>query len=350
VSLLGAPFLNRGRFSAFAQGAGPFCAETMDLVQSSTVIDMLGLLTLNYRKLWDWQLNRQPFRPEDFVRLKQSGTTVFHPGVGFVSGDVYASSLHDLTNWNTFLKAYPADFIRIDGMKDVDRAKAEGKLGILLGLQNSQHFRTVADVDFFYNLGQRVSQLTYFDNHLGGGSVTNSLGLTPFGASVVSRMNQLGMVVDVSHCADQTTLDAIEASSKPVLVTHSNCRALVPGCTRCKTDEAIQKLAARGGVLGVSMVRPFVRAHGPATIEDVLNHIDYVADLAGVEHVGIGTDVDLDGREAGGPRTSDLDGLRYTEKIYDLTEGLVRRKYNRDDIALILGGNFKRALSAIWTS
>jgi membrane dipeptidase len=258
--------------------------------------------------------------------------------------------LRDLTNWNLFIASHGGEFIRIDSAADIENAKAAGKVGIILGLQNSQHFRTAADVDFFYGIGQRVSQLTYYDNRLGGGSTDPRGGLTEFGAEIVARMNRLGMAVDVSHCADRTTLDAVELSSKPVLVTHSNCRALVANNTRCKTDEAIRRMAVKGGVFGVTMVRPFVRAGGRTTIEDVLNHIDHVAAVAGVESVGLGTDVDLDGRELGSPRTSDLDGMQYAKKIYDVTEGLVRRNYLRQDIELILGGNFQRALTAIWNA
>ncbi len=100
------------------------------------------------------------------------------------------------------------------------------------------------------------------------------------------------------------------------------------------------------------MVRDFVQASGPATIEDVLDHIDHVAKLVGVEHVGIGSDVDLDGRDARiRPRKRfDLDGIDYSQKIFDLTEGLIRRKYSAENIELILGGNFQRALAAIWSS
>jgi membrane dipeptidase len=174
--------------------------------------------------------------------------------------------------------------------------------------------------------------------------------LTDYGASIVTRMNKLGMAIDVSHCADRTTLDAVEASTKPVLITHSNCRALVPGSVRCKTDEAIARVASKGGVIGITMVRYFVRSGGPTTMEDVLDHIDHVAQIAGVEHVGLGSDVDLDGRDVRiRPRKkNDLDGIDYAKKIYDLTEGLVRRKYSRQNIELILGGNFQRTLGAIW--
>jgi len=164
-------------------------------------------------------------------------------------------------------------------------------------------------------------------------------------------MNQVGMAVDVSHCSDRTTLDALNASTQPVLVTHSNCRALVPASPRCKTDEAIQLLATKGGVIGITMVRNFVQASGPATIENVLDHIDHVTRLVGVEHVGIGSDVDLDGRDARirPKKRFDLDGIDYAKKIFDLTEGLVRRNYSAENIELILGGNFQRALSSIWS-
>jgi membrane dipeptidase len=360
--------LNRGRFALFAQSPTEYSTLAIDLVRDSTVIDMLGLLTLDYRKLSQWQRQPQTFHAKDLQRLKDSGTTVFHPAVGFTRGDIYAESLSDMTRWNTFLAAHKSDFLRIDGPADIGRAKASGKLGILLGLQNSSHFRSTDDVDRFYALGQRVSQLTYEPNRIGGGSTDpHDSGLTEYGAAIVERMNRLGMAIDISHCADRTTMDAIAASRKPVLVTHSNCREIVPGSARCKTDQAIEKLAKRGGVMGITMVRFFVSGGGATTIENVLDHIEHVARVAGIEHVGIGTDVDLDGRDhtqnppAQNPpgqkpngqkmnRKADIDGLDYPRKIFDVTEGLIRRGYTKQQIELILGGNFRRALAEIWRS
>ena len=188
------------------------------------------------------------------------------------------------------------------------------------------------DVDAFYKLGQRVSQLTYRDNRLGGGSTDPAeRGLTAYGERVLARMNRLGMAVDISHCGDRTTLDVIEASAKPVLVTHSNCRALMPRSARCKTDDAIRKLAAKGGVMGVTMERLFVGTGSRVTIENVLGYIDHIAKLVGVEHVGLGSDVDLDGRDGAlaPKKKNDLDGLQYSRKIFELTEGLIRRKYSQ---------------------
>lgn len=348
-----APVINRSHFSLYAQNEAVYSALTIDLIHRCTVIDMLGLVTLNFNKLSAWQAQPGRFRPADFQRLKDSGITIFHPAVGFTTGDVHASSLRDINGWNALIAARGDDFLRVDCAADLQRAKSQGKIGILIGQQNSEHFRTVEDVDRFYKLGQRVSQLTYAHNRIGGGSSGgNDTGLSAYGVQIVERMNSAGMAVDISHCGDRTTLDAIEASKKPVLVTHSNCRALVPYSARCKTDEAIQRAAARGGVVGVTMVRAFVRSGGATTIEDVLDHIDHVAKLVGVEHVGVGSDVDLDGRDVHirPKRKYDLDGIDYAKKIYDLTEGLLRRKYSAADIELILGGNFRRALSEIWDS
>ena len=335
----------------FGQDETYYSARTLDLVRGSTVIDMLGLLTLNFSKFSSWVAQPKTFRAGDFQRLKDSGITIFHPSVGYTSGDVYASSSNYINSLNAFIAEHQSEFLRVDSAGDLERAKASGKIGIVVGQQNSDHFRTLDDVDCFYSLGQRVSQLTYERNRLGGGSGDPLDGLSDYGQEVVARMNAVGMAVDVSHCADRTTLDAIEASGKPVLVTHSNCRVLVPNSGRCKTDEAIMRLAQKGGVFGVTMVRSFVHSGGPATIENVLDHIDHVVKLVGVEHVGIGSDVDLDGRDVRhAAKKYDLDGVDYAKKIYDLTEGLVRRKYSDDNIRLILGKNFERALAAIWAA
>jgi membrane dipeptidase len=241
----------------------------------------------------------------------------------------------------------------VERAADFARAKALGRIGILIGQQNSEHFRTVEDVDRFHSLGQRVSQLTYRSNRIGGGSGDpRDRSLSEYGAAIIERMNKAGMAVDISHCGDRISLDAIEASRRPVLVTHSNCRALVPNSARCKTDEEIKRMAAKGGVMSVTMVRIFVQAGGRATIENVLDHIGHVAKLAGVEHAGIGSDVDLDGRDMPihSARKLDLDGIDYAKKIYELTEGLVRRNYSSRNIELILGGNFQRALAEVWIS
>jgi membrane dipeptidase len=343
----GAPFINLGRYNLFAGSLEEYSSLAVELVQTSTVIDMLGLITLDFPKLFAWEGNPKLFGPREFEKIKVGGVTVFHTAVGYNTGDIHKASFLDIQGWNRLIEARPEYFVRVNKTADFADVKASGKIGILIGQQNSEHFRTVDDVNAFHQMGQRVSQLTYFHNRLGGGSTDpRDPGLSAYGSEVVARMNQVGMAVDVSHCGDRTTLDAIDASKHPVLVTHSNCRALVPGTARCKTDEAIRRLAVKGGVMGVTMIRFFVSRRGTVTMENVLDHIDHITGLAGVEHVGLGSDCDLDGFDV----KTNLDGVTYSKKVFDLTQGLLRRKYSRADIELILGKNFGRALHSIWNS
>jgi membrane dipeptidase len=235
-------------------------------------------------------------------------------------------------------------------------------------VQNSDQFRNPNDVDFFHALGQRVSQLTYNSRNFIGNGATERRddGISDFGAAIIERMNKIGMAVDVSHCGDRTTLDAFEISKKPVLITHSNVRSLVAGHPRLKTDEAIKKVGAAGSVFGITGVRMFVKSDEPTTIEHVLDHFDHVRKLIGPQHLGVGSDIDLYGYDSMPPELNkqlragykdsygfrekiDIQGLNHPKRMFDLTEGLIRRKYTDADIEGILGGNFKRVLSEIWT-
>jgi membrane dipeptidase len=152
-------------------------------------------------------------------------------------------------------------------------------------------------VNTFWGLGQRISQLTYnMNNGIGSGFLEQrDGGLSMFGLSIVERMNQVGMAIDLSHCADQTTMDGIAASKRPVVFTHANCRALAPSLTRLKTDEAIRAMAKTGGVMGIAFIRFMVREQEPVTIDHVLDHVDYAAKLVGVDHLAVGSDLDMVG-------------------------------------------------------
>ena len=176
------------------------------------------------------------------------------------------------------------------------------------------------------------------------------------------------MAVDLSHCGDRTTLDGIAASDRPVIFSHASCRALVPGHLRCKTDEMIRGLARTGGVMGIPFLRMMIRDREPVTIDHLLDHFDHVARLVGVEHVGVGSDMDVVGNpnpvngepmrqtpnweryrihtdEQGRLTIASLDHAR---RMFDLAEGLIARRYTDADIALMLGGNWRRVLGAIW--
>lgn len=324
-------------------------------------------LTLDFDAFGRWMANPDLFTSADLAPYRDSGIDVFHVAMGTGGPEAHLQSLRFFAAWNAFLANHDRLFLRVDSGDDLGRVKASGRVGVLLGLQNAEHFRSPDDVSAFHALGQRAAQLTYNSRNLIGNGATERRddGLSDFGVSIVERMNRVGMAVDVSHCGDRTTLDAFEASKRPVLITHSNCRALVPGHPRCKTDEAIRRMAASGGVMGITGVRMFVRAEEPTTIEHVLDHFDHVARLTSVEHVGVGSDVDLYGYDDMPPDLNkklragykgsyafreklDVEGLDHPRRMYDLAEGLVRRGYSDRDIELILGGNFARVLAEVW--
>ena len=365
---LAAPMLNRGRYRIFAGSANEYSARAVDLVNRSIVLDMLSVLTLDFAKQDKWFADPESFTAADLQPYKDSGINVFHIAVGLGGPGAYEETLKFFASWNGFIADQGDHFMRIDSAADLDRVKKSGKIGILLGLQNSDQFRTPADVVFFRGLGQRVSQLTYNTRNLIGNGSTERRdeGISDFGIAIIERMNKVGMAVDVSHCGDRTTLDAFELSKKPVLITHSNCRALASGHPRDKTDEAIKRVGASGSVMGITGVRMFVKADEPTTIENVLDHFDHVAKLIGPEHLGVGSDIDLYGYDKMPPELNkklragykgsygfrekiDIEGLNHPKRMFDLTEGLIRRKYSDKDIEGILGGNFARVLKQIWT-
>lgn len=327
--------------------------RAVDLVQEATVIDMLGLLSLDWARVVGWLNQPASFETGDYWKIAASGVDVFHSAVEPAAKDPHLAARQWIAGWNRLLPSQVCALRPVRAVEDLDRPRGVGPVGVLVGFQSSEHFRTIEDVRWFYERGQRVSQLTYNGaSRLGSGCrVWLDRGLTAFGAEVVQTMDQLGMAVDVSHCGERTSRDAIEASRRPVLITHSNSLALVPRQPRNKSDDIIRAMARKGGVMGITLVRAFVR-HGSPSIEDVLDHFAHVAGLVGIEHVGLGTDLDVDGRD---PHTGQLlgpyviRGLEPRLKIFQLAEGLLRRGYSRADVALVLGGNFRRALREIWS-
>jgi membrane dipeptidase len=368
AGIVAAPMLNRGRFRLFANSAAEYSGKTVELLGRSTVIDMLSVLTLDFNKQNKWFRDPESFTAADFQPYIDSGINVIHPAVGMGGPNSYDNALQFFAAWNGFIANGDDRFMRVDSAADLKRVKKSNKFGFILGLQNSEHFRRPDDVDLFRGLGQRVSQLTYNSRNLIGNGSTERRdeGISDFGIAIIERMNKVGMAVDVSHCGDRTTLDAFDISKKPVLITHSNCRALVPGHPRLKTDEAIMKVGAAGSVMGITGVRMFVKGDEPTTVEHVLDHFDHVRKLIGAQHLGVGSDIDLYGYDAmpadlnkqlrAGYKGSyafrekiDVEGLNHPKRMFDLTEGLIRRKYSDSDIEGILGGNFERVLSQIWT-
>ncbi len=356
AGLVAAPMINLGRVRLFADQRArevEISTAAADLVLGTKVLDMLGLLTLDWDRLFTWFERPARFHEGDYRLLERSGVNVFYPAVDTSQRDAYSAALRWMAGWNHLLGAKGCFVSRIEVPSDLERVPKEGEIGVILGFQNGNHFRTLRDVQTFYALGQRISLLTYNSrNLLGSGAYARrDDGLTRFGAEVVAEMNRLGMAVDVAHCGERTSLEAIAASRRPVLVTHSNCKALVPGHPRCKSDRVIRAMAASGGVMGITVVRAFVSHKAHPTIDDVLDHYDHVAHLVGVEHVGIGSDTDVTEIQ---PKTGrqnpfyDIRGLDPVARVFQITDGLLRRGWSKRSVELALGGNFRRALGATW--
>lgn len=362
AAVLAFPMINRGVFAAVAGGERRYAARTMGLVESSLVVDMLAVARLDFTP----SAYAAPLSAAEREDFRRSGITAMHNAIGVGGPDAREHALTFLAAWQGFAGRHSDLFSLIGTVENLDAAKAARKVGMIMGLQNAEQFETADDVGFFHQLGLRCAQLTYnSQNGIGSGSTDRvDGGLSDFGAQIIEAMNKTGMLVDVSHCGPRTTLDAIDVSATPIAITHSNCRALCEH-PRNKSDEAIVSLARKGGVMGITGVRMFVRQSDPTTVADMVDHIEHVAKLVGAEHVGIGSDADLNGYDDMPPdqyeqlkasyRDSyafrdkiDIDGFDHPQKIYDLTEELVRRRWSDDDIRLVLGGNFRRLLGETW--
>lgn len=345
------PFTNRA-----------YSRRAVDLVRESVVIDMLAPLKIEFGP----EIYGRMLSERETAEFRSSGITAMHHAVGIGAPNARDQALGFFAAWSGFVARNSHVLTGVDRFADIVGAKRDGKCAVIMGLQNADYFLTPADVKFFYGLGQRCAQLTYnSQNRIGSGSTERvDGGISDFGVSIIKAMNEAGMLIDVSHSGDRTTLDAIALSPKPIAITHSNCRALVDH-PRVKTDEAIRALAAKGGVMGITGVRMFVRKTDPTTIAHVVDHIDHVVKLVGIEHVGIGTDADLWGYDDTPPEINkmlrgaykdsyafrekiDVDGFDHPLKMFDLVEELIRRRYSDANIRAVLGGNFQRLLTATW--
>lgn len=359
---LAIPFVARARVGVSDGSPRTYSRKTIDLVRESLVIDMLAPIKLSL----DPTIYSVPISARDEADFRASGITGFHQSAGIGGPNAREGALAFFAIWGNYVARNAHLFCAVDKAADLIRAKRDGKCAVIMGLQNADHFDRPADVGYFYGIGQRVSQLTYnSQNRLGSGSTDRADGgVSDYGAQIIREMNKVGMLIDVSHCGDRTTLDAIDISPKPIAITHSNCRALVEH-PRVKTDEAIRALAKKGGVMGISGVRSFVSKTDPTNIANIADHIDHVVKIAGIDHVGIGTDSDLNGyddlpvelnrqmraayKESYALREKiDVDGFDHPRKMYNLTEELLRRKWSDANIMAVLGGNFHRLLAATW--
>lgn len=224
---------------------------------------------------------------------------------------------------------------------DLHLLKREGKKAIMRGIENGYAIgRDLSLVGKFRSEG--VVYITLCHN--GDNDICDSArgngehgGLSAFGREVVREMNRVGMMIDLSHAAETTFWDVLSLSSVPVVCSHSSCRALCDH-PRNLTDDQIKAIAAKGGVVQVTMYSGFLCKDGEATLDDFMRHLEHAIDVAGIDHAGIGTDFDGDGAVAG---CSDASQLR------NVTRELLRRGYSDDDIEKIWGGNWLRVMRQV---
>lgn len=231
-------------------------------------------------------------------------------------------------------------------------AKKEGEIAIFLSLEGADPLHNdIGLLRIFFELGVRGLGLVWSRrNHVGDGAFFTPAkegrkgGLTPFGVELIEKAEQLGMFIDVSHLNDEGFEDVLDIVTKPFIASHSNCRALA-GTMRNLTDEQIKNIADKGGVIGMNSVDLFIRAEGgDVTVREFVDHVDHIADIAGIDHVGIGFDIcngfanHLTMPEPIGAK----DVIPDHSHLGAFTEQLVIRGYSDADIAKVLGGNFLR--------
>lgn len=291
----------------------------------------------------------------------------------------FAAAVEALVDWSSAFHAPDAPLLRVLRGADLGLAKAQKKLGVILACQDASILdaptgsvddRNLRKLRFFHDLGLRVLQLTHNERNGIGDTFRekNDAGLSRLGEQVVTEMNALGMLVDLSHCSDRTTLEAIALSTRPVAVTHAGCRALYP-TLRNKGDDVLRALAAKGGYFGVYNMTLWLTDKDQAGVDDVLDHIDHAVQVGGIELAGFGSDgqpladptppaARLQGmqgyarRNLGLPAAETIpkhvlaEELNTPRRLEVLATGLARRGYKDDAIEKVLGGNFARVFRA----
>jgi membrane dipeptidase len=266
--------------------------------------------------------------------------------------------------------AHSRQVMAVRTIADIDEAHRSGRVGLVFGLEAATPIENEIDrLDVLYGLGLRQIGIAYSDaNALGSGLAERSdAGLTALGRRAVTRMNKLGLAIDVSHSSDQTALDTCRQSDRPVLVTHAGARA-VWDTPRMKPDDVLRAVAETGGVIGISAAphTTLSGAHPRHSIESVMDHFRYCADLVGLDHVAFGPDTLYGDHVAlhrifahllaiGATQGPSFDPVSYVDGLENPTENfpnicgwLVQHGFSDTEIRAVLGGNIYHALQSIW--
>ena len=264
------------------------------------------------------------------------------------------------------------DFIvRGETLDDIRRAKENGQIAFIASLEAATAIENEVDrLDILYGLGIRSSGIAYSEaNTLGSGlKEARDGGLTEFGRQAVRRMNKLGIAIDISHSGDQTCLDTIEVSDKPIFITHAGARGLWD-TKRMKPDVVLKAMAAKGGVIGIEAAphTTLTKKHPKHSIESYMEHFEYCADLVGIDHVAFGPDTlfgdhvglhhyfakQLSIKSAHGAQAFEeveyVDGIENPAEAFpNIVRWMVKHDYSDGDIGKAIGGNVMRVLKEAW--
>lgn len=301
-----------------------------------------------------------PLKPNadlsELKRYKASGVNFVSLNIG-MDMDSCENVIQVVARFRSYIASHPDDYVLALTVKDIREAKESGRLAIAFDLEGSDPLLgNLNMISFYYDLGVRQMLLAYNkDNSASGGCMEGNIGLTDFGRDVVREMNRVGMVVDVSHMGYRATMDAFETSTKPVIFSHSNPKGLREHA-RNISDEQILACAKTGGVVGINGIGDFL---GGRESQLIVENVEYVMNLAGPKHVGLGLDYVIDKQELidyieGHPdvfppgKFSDYLTMVEPEQFPEFTELLYQRGYNEEIIKGILGGNFLRVAEEVW--
>ncbi|MDI4660198.1 MULTISPECIES: dipeptidase [Cobetia] len=299
---------------------------------------------------------------EIFEQMREGGLDAVHATL--VYHETTRETLSRLGEWNRRFEAWPDLIMPVHVPQDIAVAQASGRVGIILGAQNCSPIEDDIDmVEVMRDLGLMIMQLTYNNQSLlaCGCYEAQDSGITRFGRQVIREMNRVGMVIDMSHSAERSTLEAIEISERPVIISHANPESFHPA-KRNKSDKVLKAIAESDGLLGFSAYPFHLRNGSDCTLTEYCEMIARTADLMGIEHLGIGTDLcqnqpvsilewmrngrwskDMDYGEgsasnADWPRP--LSWLRDSRDFPNLIAGLRKVGMSEDEVAGIMGKNW----------
>ena len=226
-----------------------------------------------------------------FRQLREGGVDAIHVTIAY--HETFREMVANVEQWNRWFETFPELIFQGRTGEDVRRARREGRTAIFFGFQNPSPIEDdIGLVEICHTLGARFMQLTYNNQSLlaTGCYEAEDTGLTRMGRAVVAEMNRVGLVVDMSHSAERSTLDAIESSRRPIAITHANPASWHPA-RRNKSDDVLRELAASGGMLGFSLYPHHLRNGSECALADFCGMVARTAELMGPKHIGIGTDL-----------------------------------------------------------